>query len=166
MRSYTRFPVGIKLRVGRLWMNTRVWMNTVRGGSGVGTGGDGESMTTWTRAELGAFGEQLAVEHLTSQGLRVLARNWRCRYGELDVIAADDATRTVVFVEVKTRTGERFGGAVAAVTADKVRRLRRLAGIWLAQQQGGWAGVRIDVIAVRIGRRATPEITQLRGVGG
>ena len=48
-------------------------------------------MTSWTRAEIGALGEQLAVDHLTSLGLHVLARNWRCRYGELDIIAADEA---------------------------------------------------------------------------
>ena len=48
-------------------------------------------MTSWTRAEIGALGEQLAVEHLTSLGLVVLDRNWRCRYGELDIIAADEA---------------------------------------------------------------------------
>ena len=83
-------------------------------------------MTTLTRAEIGALGEQLAVEHLTALGLRVLTRNWRCRYGELDVIAADDAARTVVFVEVKTRTSDQFGGVSQAVTPNKVRRLRRL----------------------------------------
>ena len=63
-------------------------------------------MASWTRAEIGTLGEQLAVEHLTAEGLRVLDRNWRCRYGELDVIAADSAARTAVFVEVKTRTSE------------------------------------------------------------
>ena len=84
-------------------------------------------MTTLTRGQLGALGEQLAVEHLTSLGLRILARNWRCRYGELDIIAAD-ADRTVVFVEVKTRSGDGFGGLPEAVTPVKVRRLRRLAG--------------------------------------
>ncbi|MGE0216813.1 YraN family protein [Mycolicibacterium sp.] len=119
----------------------------------------------WSRAEIGALGEQLAVEHLGRIGLRVLTRNWRCRYGELDVIAADDATRTVVFVEVKTRTSDQFGGAVQAVTPIKLRRLRRLAGLWLAQDRGGWAAVRIDVIAVRIGRTRTPELTHLEGVG-
>ena len=93
-------------------------------------------MTSWTRAEIGALGEQLAVEHLQSLGLRVLTRNWRCRYGELDVIAADDAARIVVFVEVKTRTSDQFGGVEQAVTPDKVRRLRRLAGLWLAAQDG------------------------------
>lgn len=117
-----------------------------------------------TRAELGALGEQLAVTHLEALGLRVLARNWRCRYGELDVIAADTATRTVVFVEVKTRTGDGFGGVEQAVTPQKVRRLRRLAGLWLAAQEVSWVAVRIDVIGVRIGRRATPEVSHLTGV--
>jgi putative endonuclease len=120
-------------------------------------------MTSMTRSEIGALGEQLAVAHLQSLGLAVLARNWRCRYGELDVIAADG--RTVVFVEVKTRTSDQFGGVVQAVTAQKVRRLRRLAALWLAAQDDRWASVRIDVIGVRIGRRATPEITHLKAVG-
>lgn len=121
-------------------------------------------MTTLSRAEIGALGEQLAVDHLRSLRLRVLERNWRCRYGELDVIAADDAARIVVFVEVKTRTSDQFGGVAQAVTPDKVRRLRRLAGLWLAAQNGSWTEVRIDVIGVRIGRRRTPEITHLQGV--
>ena len=118
-----------------------------------------------TRAQIGALGEQLAVEHLTSLGLRVLTRNWRCRYGELDVIAADDVARIVVFVEVKTRTSDQFGGVAQAVTHEKVRRLRRLAGLWLAGQDDRWSQVRIDVVGVRIGRRQAPEITHLQGVG-
>ena len=122
-------------------------------------------MTSWTRAEIGAFGEQLAVAHLTSLGLLVVDRNWRCRHGELDIIAADNATHTVVFVEVKTRTSDHFGGVQQAVSPDKVRRLRRLAGLWLANQDGSWAAVRIDVIGVRIGRQRTPEITHLQAVG-
>ena len=123
-----------------------------------------------SRAEIGAFGEQLAVDYLCRLGMRVLARNWRCRYGELDVIAADAVSedggpRTVVFVEVKTRTGDQFGGVEQAVTPAKVRRLRRLAGLWLAQQSGSWASIRIDVITIRIGRLRTPEITHIQGVG-
>jgi len=120
---------------------------------------------TWTRAQIGALGEQLAVDYLTSQGLTVLARNWRCRYGELDVIATDAVEAAVVFVEVKTRTSDRFGGVEQAVTPQKVRRLRRLAGLWLAAQDRGWSKVRIDVVGVRIGRGPTPEITHLRAVG-
>ena len=120
---------------------------------------------TLTRVQLGALGEALAVDHLTKIGLQILDRNWRCRYGELDVVASDTATGTLVFVEVKTRTGDGYGGLAQAVTPRKVRRLRRLAGLWLASQNGRWAFVRIDVIGVRIGRRRTPEIMHVQGVG-
>ncbi|WP_319455427.1 MULTISPECIES: YraN family protein [unclassified Mycobacterium] len=120
---------------------------------------------SWTRAEIGALGEQLAVDHLTALGLRVIDRNWRCRWGELDVVAADPDARTVVFVEVKTRTTDQFGGVAQAVTPQKVRRLRRLAGLWLANHDGSWAQVRIDVVGVRIGRAPTPELTHIQGVG-
>lgn len=122
-------------------------------------------MTTLTRAQLGALGEQLAADHIMGLGLRILTRNWRCRYGELDVIACDAGNRTVVFVEVKTRSGDGFGGLAHAVTGHKVRRLRRLAGLWLASQDERWAAIRIDVIGVRIGRCRTPEITHLQGIG-
>jgi putative endonuclease len=111
------------------------------------------------------MGEALAVDYLTRMGLRILHRNWRCRYGELDVIACDPATRTVVFVEVKTRTGDGYGGLAHAVTPRKVRRLRRLSGLWLAGQEASWAAIRIDVIGVRIGRQRTPEVTHLQGIG-
>ncbi|GAA2560046.1 YraN family protein [Mycolicibacterium diernhoferi] len=120
---------------------------------------------TWSRAEIGALGEQLAVQHLESLGLTVLERNWRCRYGELDVIAWDPAGRTVVFVEVKARTTDRFGGVAYAVTPDKVRRLRRLAGLWLAAHAGSWSAVRLDVIGVRFGRTKTPELSHVQAVG-
>ncbi|WP_343599434.1 YraN family protein [Mycobacterium sp.] len=122
-------------------------------------------MTRLTRAELGALGEQVAVDHLTRLGLQILTRNWRCRYGELDVIAVDPVTATVVFVEVKTRAGDGFGGLAYAVTEQKLRRLRRLAAVWLAGQHRCWPAIRIDVIGVRVGRRRTPEISHLRGVG-
>jgi putative endonuclease len=123
------------------------------------------SQPTLTRAQLGAFGEQLAVEHLMAQGLAILARNWRCRYGELDIVAADTDSRTAVFVEVKTRSGNGFGGVEYAVTPQKVRRLRQLTSLWLAGQDTRWAAIRIDVIGVRVGRRRTPEISHIQGVG-
>jgi putative endonuclease len=126
---------------------------------------DMTTQTTMTRIQLGAMGEALAVDYLTRMGLRILQRNWRCRYGELDVIASDDAARAVVFVEVKTRTGDGYGGLAQAVTPRKVRRLRRLAGLWLAGQDERWSTIRIDVIGVRVGRRRTPEITHLQGIG-
>ncbi|KUI32257.1 hypothetical protein AU196_22060 [Mycobacterium sp. IS-1742] len=120
-------------------------------------------MTSWTRAQIGTLGEDLAVEHLRGLGMQVLERNWRCRYGELDVIVTDPHGSAVVFVEVKTRTGDGFGGLAEAVTPQKVRRLRRLAGLWLAGQETRWAAVRIDVIGVRLGGRV-PVIHHLEGV--
>lgn len=117
-----------------------------------------------TRAELGALGEQLAVDYLTALGMTVLARNWRCRWGELDVIAAEKDYGAVVFVEVKTRTTTEFGGIEEAVTPEKVRRLRRLASVWLAEQDTRWPGVRIDVVGVRLGARE-PELVHLKGIG-
>ncbi|MGX9671910.1 YraN family protein [Mycobacterium sp. HM-7] len=117
-----------------------------------------------TRAEIGALGEQLAVDHLISLGMTVLARNWRCRWGELDVIATERDHCAVVFVEVKTRTTNEFGGIEEAVTPEKARRLRRLASVWLAEQDSRWSAVRIDVVGVRLGGRQ-PELVHLKGIG-
>lgn len=116
-----------------------------------------------TRHQLGALGEQHAVDYLHSQGLRIIARNWRCRYGELDVIAVED-DHTLVFVEVKTRTGEGFGGLAQAVTVQKLHRLRRLAGLWLAGQNTSWAQIRIDIIGVQLSHAGTPEIVHMKAV--
>lgn len=122
-------------------------------------------METWTRAEVGARGEQVAVQYLQSLGFTVLERNWRCRYGELDVVAFDPAAAVVVFVEVKARTSDRYGGVAYAVTPDKVRRLRRLAGLWLAEHPGCCAGVRLDVVGVRFGLTREPQLSHLTAVG-
>jgi len=118
-----------------------------------------------SRAELGAWGEQLAVDYLIAHGMRIVDRNWRCREGELDIIAAETATGCLVFVEVKTRSGDGFGGLAEAVPVGKVRRLRRLAAVWLSRQDQRWTALRIDVIGVRVGRRREPEISHLQGVG-
>ena len=117
-----------------------------------------------TRAEIGALGEQLAVEHLRSLDMKILARNWRCRWGELDIVAEDNRSGTVVFVEVKARTTTEFGGVEQAVTPEKVRRIRRLAGLWLAERSQRWPQLRIDVIGVRVGGRH-PELLHLNGIG-
>lgn len=119
-------------------------------------------MTTTTRAQIGSRGEDLAAEYLSGDGFTILDRNWRCRYGELDIIAAEG--EVLVFVEVKTRTGRAFGTPAEAVTHTKLRRLRRLAGIWLAAQGGSWQAVRIDVIEIRLSG-SVPEITHIHGVG-
>jgi putative endonuclease len=115
------------------------------------------------RLDLGAKGEELAVAWYTGQGYLVLARNWRCREGELDLVVSRD--RCVVFCEVKTRTGTGFGLPAEAVTGEKQRRLRRLATRWLGQQapSGGFAEVRFDVAAVTLRGGAEPDLEVIEG---
>jgi putative endonuclease len=101
---------------------------------------------------VGRFGEQTAARHLEAAGLTILERNWRPPSGselrgELDLVAREGAA--LVVVEVKTRSGTGFGTPAEAVTADKVRRVRRLAVAWLAAHPGqGHAFVRFDVVSV------------------
>ncbi len=111
--------------------------------------------------ELGRRGEELAVGHLQDQGLVVLARNWRCRHGELDIVATDG--RCLVVCEVKTRSGTGFGTPAEAVTPEKRDRLRRLANAWLAHYRIGWCEVRMDIVSVFWPRAGEPSIEHLRG---
>lgn len=115
------------------------------------------------RAELGRWGERLAEEHLAADGMAVLERNWRCRLGEIDLIARDG--ETIVFCEVKTRRGTAYGTPAEAVTPAKSARLRRLAGRWLALRSPGVPGVRIDVLTVLAPRGEPVAVQHLRGIG-
>ena len=76
-----------------------------------------------------------------------MARNWRCREGELDLVLARHGV--LVFCEVKTRTTDRYGGAAAAVTAPKQARIRRLAMRWMAETGTRAPKLRFDVAVVR-----------------
>ena len=115
---------------------------------------------------VGRYGEELAAAHLEAAGLVVLARNWRCREGELDIVAQDGDE--VVFVEVKTRSSLAFGTPGEAVDRLKAARLRQLALRWLAaarelDPERSWATVRFDVVSVLRRRTGPPEITVVRG---
>ncbi len=81
------------------------------------------------RNELGRHGEDVAAQYLAERGMVVLSRNWRCREGELDLVATD--RKRLVVCEVKTRSGLGFGGPAEAVTPAKAARIRRLAVTWL-----------------------------------
>lgn len=111
---------------------------------------------------LGRYGEELAVRTLRAQGMTVIDRNWRCREGEIDVVARDGSA--LVFCEVKTRRGSDYGTPAAAVDVHKLARLRRLAGAWLAAHTEHALELRIDVVAITVDRGA-PRIEHLRGVG-
>ncbi|OZC61326.1 YraN family protein [Rhodococcus sp. 06-470-2] len=113
-----------------------------------------------TNQELGARGEELAVRYLEDIGLDVVERNWRHRTGELDIIAREG--ETVVFVEVKTRSGIGYGTPAEAVTYAKRTRIRGLALRWLSLQQGPWVQIRFDVIAIVVGPHDQPVVTHVR----
>lgn len=110
--------------------------------------------------ELGRKGEDLAVGHLHDQGLTVLGRNWRCREGELDVIATDG--RVLVVCEVKTRAGRGFGVPAEAVTREKRARIRRITNRWLSTHHVEWCPIRFDVISVDWPREGEPRIQHYR----
>lgn len=122
-------------------------------------------LQSWLMAakdELGRRGEDIAAAWLADKGLPVLARNWRCTEGELDIVAVDreDDESIVVFCEVKTRSGAGYGSPFDAVTQGKRRKLRRLGLLWLAQPQiRGYPRMRFDVIGVlwRPGEQPTIE---------
>lgn len=79
----------------------------------------------------GALAEQLAAQYLTEQGLKLLHANYRCRFGEIDLIMQDAETH--VFVEVRLRSSAKFGGAAASIDARKQAKLLKTAHFYLAQ---------------------------------
>jgi putative endonuclease len=110
-----------------------------------------------TTTELGVHGERIAAAYLTRAGLRVLDRNWRCREGELDIVAREGPA--LVFCEVKTRRGTGYGHPVEAVTAAKQRRLRLLAHRWLAAHDEHAPDLRFDVVGVLV-RPSRPALVR------
>jgi len=95
----------------------------------------------------GRFGENEAARWYLRRGYEVVARNWRCSVGEVDLILRGGDT--VVFCEVKARASNEFGGPEGAVNWSKQRQLRRLAAIWLAEvRPTGAIDIRFDVAAV------------------
>jgi putative endonuclease len=112
---------------------------------------------------LGKYGEDVAVDALTQAGFELVGRNWRCREGEVDVLARDGST--LVVCEVKTRAGVAFGSPLEAVTPSKVVRLRRLGLRWLDENKPPWVrAVRVDVVGVLYPPGGAPTIEHVRGV--
>jgi putative endonuclease len=111
---------------------------------------------------LGRHGEDLAARHLVGAGLAVLARNWRCEVGEIDIVARDG--NTLVIVEVKTRRSTAFGTPAEAVTPRKADKLRDLALAWLQRHPGDGGGLRFDVVSIVVPHNGRTELSHLRGV--
>ncbi len=129
--------------------------------------------TAGAKAAVGVFGEQLVHDRLVEQGWHVLDRNWRSPArdcpGELDLVAVDP-DGVLVVVEVRTRRGEACGTALESVTPVKLRRLRRLFGVWWSAQEARTkvrhaGGARVDVVAVQLQRSGPCQVSHVRGVG-
>lgn len=109
--------------------------------------------------ELGRAGEEFAARYLCDKGYTILDRNWRCGQGEIDIIARHQGE--VVFVEVKTRSGLKFGHPFEAITASKLARMNRLAYAWCAQTSDRVPRIRVDVIAVIAAPGSEPQLEHL-----
>ncbi|MGQ7350200.1 YraN family protein [Quadrisphaera oryzae] len=118
-----------------------------------------------SRREVGAHGERLAEAHLVAGGAEVLDRNWRCRWGELDLVVRDGDA--LVAVEVRTRRTTAAGTPLESVTPVKVARLRRLLGAWCADHPGRVrsGALRLDVVGVLLEPTGEASVQHVRGVG-
>ncbi|KAF4410906.1 MULTISPECIES: YraN family protein [Streptomyces] len=118
------------------------------------------------RRALGRYGEDLAARRLAQAGMTVLERNWRCREGEIDIVARDGDA--LVICEVKTRRAAGYEHPMAGVHRRQAVRLRRLAARWLAERRPGQGpppgGVRIDLVGVLLPGRGAPVLEHARGV--
>ncbi|GIP27399.1 UPF0102 protein [Paenibacillus sp. J23TS9] len=101
------------------------------------------------RRQKGAVAEQAACDYLASRGYTIKERNWRCRSGELDIVA--EFGRILVIVEVRSRSiGTRYGTAAESVDYRKVRQVRSTALAYLHYRQEGERELRFDVVAIEL----------------
>ncbi len=114
------------------------------------------------RKALGDYGERLAGRELERRGLEVLDRNWRCVQGEIDVVARHGGT--LVVCEVKTRTSDRYGAPVEAITARKAARLHRLGLAWARAHGVAYERLRVDVMAVLLAPGTSAVVTYYPGL--
>lgn len=99
------------------------------------------------RKAIGLLGEELALAHLLAQGLRLVQRNYRCKLGEIDLVMLDG--QTLVLVEVRYRTRNDYGGAVASITWEKQRKLAKAAEhLLMKRAELRCHPARFDVIAI------------------
>lgn len=112
------------------------------------------------RRKLGRWGEGRCEKFLKKQGYRLVARNFSCKYGEIDLIfmSAENAVPGLVFVEVKTRRNERKRKAQQAVGFKKRRRIGYTAKHFIQKYQIKDKPLRFDVVAIILGEKGTPQV--------
>ncbi len=112
---------------------------------------------------LGEWGENLAAQFLKKKGYLIVERNFRCKMGEVDIIALDGAK--LVFVEVKTRTSQAFGLPCEAVNKTKIQHIKRTANYYMAIHSSSYKDARIDVIEI-LRSEGKAYLRQTRNVTG
>jgi len=110
---------------------------------------------------VGSLGEEIAANFLTARGYRILERNFRCKGGEVDIIARDPADKSLVFVEVKARRGLAYGVPQLAVTPFKQRQVSKAALTWLSKNRLHDTNARFDVIAILLHTDAAHSIEHI-----
>jgi len=109
------------------------------------------------RKLLGRWGEQRSERFLKRKGLKVLTRNYSCRAGEIDLIMVD-SDRSIVFVEVKTRTDEEFAPTESVITTPKMDKMSKTARYFLSAYEIENRPYRFDIVTVTLGKRGPADI--------
>jgi len=102
---------------------------------------------------LGIKGEAAAAEHLKKHGYEIIEQNYRCRFGEIDIIGLDKGS--LAFIEVKSRTSDRYGTPFEAVNYHKQKKIRQLAAYYLQAQERYMGSCRFDVVGVHLSKNGT-----------
>jgi putative endonuclease len=110
----------------------------------------------------GNWGEEIAANFLVARGYRILERNFRCKGGEVDIIARDPGDRSLVFIEVKARRGLTYGVPQLAVTPFKQRQISKATLTWLSKKRLHDTSARFDVIAILLHTDATHSIEHIQ----
>ncbi len=117
-----------------------------------------------TKIQTGQSGEKLAVEFLKKQGFKIIATNFKCRFGEIDIIAIESGT--LVFIEVKTRSSNQFGLPEEAVGYRKIQHIIKSAQIYRSTHKNLPIGDRVDVIAIEKVGNEVKRLELIRNVTG
>lgn len=121
-----------------------------------------ENLKKDNRRAVGKQAEEVAVRYLQEQGYRIIAQNWYCTTGELDIIAYDLSQLVIVEVRSK-REGSKYGTALEAITPSKIKQVRNTASYYLYKTGNNDANVRFDVIAITTNDDGTNHINHIEG---
>lgn len=103
-----------------------------------------------TKKELGTVGEDIAVKYLIEQNYKIITRNFMCRQGEIDIIARDTLKKEIVFIEVKTRTSQKYGSPSEAVDEHKQKHIYKSAEYYVYRHNLYNKTIRFDIIEINI----------------